>query len=365
MNASTRTKRVTLLGAAIAAVAVLALGTAPLVGFGADHLDAPDATSPGNRPAADINDVYVFQGHNGYHTVLAMTTHPAAGAIAPLAYATDVAYKLNVDRNGDAMQDLVYRVRFGPRHDNHQFYRVWRVTLHNSMVTSSKVVAKGWTGKTNSIQGGGWVFAGLRSDPFFFDLDAFHGSVLGMGPRRFCDGHATDFFKPLNANAIVIEVPDGVLGKKIGVWGITTANRTNRLDRMGRPAINTVFNSGNDKNRFNETSPGVDYARFSGNVIGTLKALSGLDSDGSYTTAQATGLAHVLLPDILTYDTSTKAVGPLNGRALSDDVIDAELNIVTGGYPFPGRHGTGAIPSDCVGPHHDYQSVFPYLGTPH
>jgi uncharacterized protein DUF4331 len=186
-----------------------------------------------------------------------------------------------------------------------------------------------------------------------------------MGPRRFCDGHATDFFRPLNANAIVIEVPDGALGRHIGVWGITTANGDNRLDRMGRPAINTVFNKAEDKNRFNETSPGVDYARFSANVIGVLKALSSLDSDGAYTTAQARTLAHVLLPDILTYDTSTKAVGPLNGRALSDDVIDAELNIVTGGYPFPGRHGTGAIPRDCVGMHHDYMSVFPYLGQPH
>ena len=32
---------------------------------------------------------------------------------------------------------------------------------------------------------------------------------------------------------------------------------------------------------------------------------------------------------------------------------------------FPGRNGTGAIPSDCVGQHSDYQQVFPYLGNPH
>jgi hypothetical protein len=76
-------------------------------------------------------------------------------------------------------------------------------------------------------------------------------------------------------------------------------------------------------------------------------------------------LVEVILPDMVTYDTDTLAAGPLNGRALSDDVIDVELNLVTGGFNFPGRDAMGAITSDCVGPHTDYQSTFPYLGAPH
>ena len=59
------------------------------------------------------------------------------------------------------------------------------------------------------------------------------------------------------------------------------------------------------------------------------------------------------------------AAGPLNGRALADDVIDAELNIVTGGFPFAGRNNVGAIPTDGVWAHGDYLSSFPYLGVPH
>ena len=49
-------------------------------------------------------------------------------------------------------------------------------------------------------------------------------------------------------------------------------------------------------------------------------------------------------------------------------MIDTELNITTGGDPlglFPDRDATGAIPSDCVGPHADYLSSWPYLGIPH
>ena len=76
----------------------------------------------------------------------------------------------------------------------------------------------------------------------------------------------------------------------------------------------------------------------------------------------------MLLPDVITYDTATTAAGPLNGRALADDVIDIELRIVTGGDPlglFDDRDADGAINTDGIGPHDDYIAKFPYLGVPH
>jgi hypothetical protein len=355
-------KRRKLIGTSVAAAAlVLVLGAAPLVGFGADHLDAPGTTSPQMRPDGDINDVYVFQGRNEHQTAIAVTTHPAAGAIAPLEYASDVRYTIKIDRNGDAVADSQYGVLFGePRASGRQAYRVlWRAGDEH------RRVAHGLTGEVNDVRGGVKVFAGLRSDPFFFDLAAFQGTVLGMGSRAFCDGNEVDFFESLNTNAIVLEVPDSALGRNIGVWAVTKTDDGDRIDRMGRPAINTVFNSGNDKNRFNNGRPASDYARFSDNVRGVLKTFSALDAEGAYSNAETRTLAKVLLPDVITYDTRTKAAGPLNGRALADDVIDAELNIVTGGFPFDGRDGDGAIGSDCVGPHDDYRASFPYLGEPH
>lgn len=349
-----------LVGALAASAVILALGAAPLVSFGADHLDAPDATPPQGRFDGDINDVYAFEGRNEDTTVLAMTTHPAAGVFSPLAYATDVAYKVRIDNDGDAVEDITYLTRFrAPRPNGRQWYRVVRLTDDHATQ-----VAQGWTGDVNPVMGGGKVFAGLRSDPFFFDLDAFRGAVLGKNSRKFCDKGTTDFFEALNTNAIVLQVPDGKLGRHIGVWG-TTGGSDDRIDRMGRPAINTVFNSGDDKVAFNNGRPSTDFARFSGNVVGVLRAFSALDSEGAYSRSQARTLAHVLLPDMVTYDTSTDAVGPLNGRALADDVIDAELNIVTGGFPFGGRNAKGAIPSDCVDEHDDYMNQFPYLGVPH
>ena len=362
-------KRSQIIPAVIASALVLALGAVPLLSMGADHLDAPGTMSPSGRNDGDINDVYVFEGRDPSRTVLAMTTHPAAGAISPLEYATDIAYKLKVDRNGDAVADIVFRVRFGPANDDGvQVYRISRRRADND----ARLIGKGKTGSSTWLAGGGRAFAGLRSDPFFFDLAAFQGSVLGApNGRSFCDQdggtEGIDFFESLNTNAIVLEVRDSALGSHIGVWATTDTGSgvSNRIDRMARPAINTVFNSGENKNAFNHGQPANDVARFTSNVKNVLATFSALDGEGAYSNGQLNTLAGVLLPDVVTYDTSTSAQGPLNGRALADDVIDAELNIVTGGFPFAGRDGTGWIDTDSVSAHTDYLSTFPYLGLPH
>jgi len=366
-----RTRRLAALGAA---AVILTVGAAPFLANAADHLDAPSLGSlsagslQGDR---DINDVYVFDGANAGKTVLAMTVSPAAGLLGPLAFGTNVRYTLHVDNTGDNVADVNYVARFaavGSGPDRKQTVRLTR---------NGTQIASGATGNTVPVSTGGKLFAGLRSDPFFFDLLGFRGS-LGLGPNTntLCDADPTDFFKTLNTLAIIVEVPDAALGRHIGVWA-TTEQWINGAwvgrDQMGRPAINTVFNhTAADKEQFNVTPPSqqatVDGGKFRTNVEDTLLALSALDSEGPYLPGEAAALASVLIPDVLTYDTSTHAVGPLNGRRLTDDVIDVELNITTGGDPlglFPERDATGGVPSDCVGPHNDYQSSWPYLGIPH
>lgn len=351
------------------ATTLLALGTAPMLVRGADHLDAPGLTSPEGQNTADINDVYVFDGADAGRTVIAMTTHPAAGAISPRKYSTNIRYVINVDNTGDAIQDLAYVTRFSGKKQK-QDWTLTRYTGEKARTLSGKgkTIAEGVTGRTEKAKGGLKVFAGLRSDPFFFDLAAFRDDVLGQPQNRsFCDqpgGKGVDFFAALNTNAIVLEQGDARLGANIGVWG-TTVGAGGQLDRMGRPAINTVFNSGNDKNVFNASRPRDDDAGFGDNVEAVLAMFSALDSEGAYSGAQLDTLRMALLPDVVTYDTSTPAAGPLNGRGLDDDVIDAELNITTGGFPFVARDAVGAIPSDCVGPHTDYLPKFPYVGAPH
>lgn len=365
----------TLFVLALTALAVVIASAATRAGA-ADHLDAPSLGSltvgslKGDR---DINDVYVFPAA-GNRTVLAMTTNPAVNipTIDPFGtYGTNVQYRLNVDNTGDFIQDISFVTTFGgPDASGAQHYTVKRYDGAAALDASGdgKAVASGFTDDAKGkAQGrdGVQAFAGERSDPFFFDLIGFRGTLgLQTTDQRLCsvgvdpdpDQTGTDFFTPLNTLAIVLEMPDASLGTSIGVWADSrqwTGASWVIVDQMARPAINTVFNGGADKESFNVTPPAQqdDAGKpYRNNVKAVLSAL------GGHTEPTLTTLANALIPDVMTYNTASAGTNILNGRALTDDVIDVELNLVT----------NGGIPSDCVAMHGDYNlGAFPYLGNPH
>lgn len=380
-----------------AAVVALTIGAAPILTNAADHLDAPalgGATANGQiaphseHGDRDINDVYVFRApDNARRTVIAVTVNPAINLFGG-NFGTNVRYIFNIDKNGDEKADLAYVARFGrvDRDDDDRFpeqdYRITRYTGKNARTfENGRTVAWGesneGSAKTrNSLK----AWAGVRSDPFFFDLTGFIGTTTKLTTGTAVGGDAlgnnpTDFFKNLNTNAIVLSIPNSQLPDTIGVWATTQYRKDGKWragDQMGRPAINTVFNPTADKDLFNRTPPSKQATAFNGkfrnNVINGLKFFSSLDSEGAYSNAQAAALADVLIPDVLVYSRSSSLPAPLNGRALADDVIDVELNVTTGGDPlglFPDRDANGAVTGDGVGPHTDYLSRFPYLGKPH
>ncbi len=386
------------------AIAVLTVGAAPLLTSGADHLDAPSlggATAMGEiaphseHGDRDINDVYVFAAPDAPdRTAIAVTVNPAINLFGG-NFGTNVRYVINIDTDGDNVQDLAYVARFGGEQESGN--QKWKLTRYVGdravSLRGGKPIAQGFTNDgTKAIAfDDTWAWAGVRSDPFFFDLTGFIGTVSELlGSKIGNDdlgNDPTDFFANLNTNAIVIAVPNSMLPDTIGVWATTSwwdGDSWNKADQMGRPAINTVFNlSAADKELFNRTAPSmqatVSGGKFPTNVKNVLQFLSGLDTEGAYTDDQATFLASVLIPDVLVYSRSNPLglPAPLNGRALADDVIDVELIVSTGGDPLnlfgadgltglgPDRDASGAVNGDGVGPHSDYLSTFPYLGLPH
>ncbi|HMQ54317.1 MAG TPA: DUF4331 family protein [Anaerolineae bacterium] len=338
-------KIIAMLGVLGLVAIALSIGVAARPSRAADHLDAPGLTPPGGIPALDINDVYAFQSPaNKKNTVLIMTVSPAAGAIGPTTFDTKGRYQFFIDTNSDARENIRIVANFGKVEKKGQ-----RVTVRWSGPGLNENLAQGWTNEVLK-KGDAKVFAGLVDDPFFFDLNGF----LGADGRSFCDGKEQNFFLGLNTLAIAVEVPSKWFGpSQIGVWA-RTGLAGNQIDRMGRPAINTVFVPNNpfepagtepsQKNNFNAGKPKNDQGNFRGEVVDTLELFYGAGAQ------QAQDLANVLLPDILTVDTSSSD-GFLNGRKLADDVIDAELALVT----------NGQVPSDCVGNDSAFRDSFPYL----
>ena len=332
----------------------LAIGLFAVPARAADHLDAPGLTPPGGDTRLDITDVYAFQSPtNPQYTVLIMGINPLAGVLNDGTFRPGNAlYAFKIDSDGDAKEDVTFRIKFSRPDEN----LVQRVTIARDGGVDQDLdgsmrnpIAKGMTDEIISIPGGGMLFAGVMDDPFFFDLEGF----LALD---FCAPGETrpNFFAGLNISAIALEVPSSWLGSNnIGVWARTVSNGK-QIDRMGRPAINTVFIPNNPlepvgtepsmKNKFNSALPRNDQQRFRPEVVDTLKLFYGDDD------ATINALADILLPDILTVDTSNPA-GFLNGRGLADDVIDAEYPLVT----------NGAVTTDCVSNDSAFTGTFPYL----
>lgn len=355
-------------GLAIVALAVLAITMVmawPSSGTqAADHLDGPGVGTDGRT---DLSDLFVFHppiGNSGRQnsglTTFAMTVNPAAGLISGTSLDPNARYEIAIDKDGDAVEDLVYR------------YRVigdWTVlTEVNDSVT--RLVALGKLGRSGKALPGrnGIVksFVGLRDDPFFLDLNAFNaGAAFCGGPN----GTGSNFFNGLDVTAFVLTVPTVSLGTdNIGVWARTLVKSDGewvQVDRVGRPAISTVFIPNNPfeteepslKDAYNSANPADDVANFRAEIVDSLALLHSLNDaagdDPSDDAAKVNGLADILLPDILTVDLS-QPTGFLNGRGLADDVIDAELGLIT----------EGAVTTDCVDNDSQFSNKFPYLAAP-
>lgn len=294
----------------------------------ADHLDSPSVQSDGSL---DINDLYVFQSPtNPNNAVLVMTVNPLAGVMSGTAFSSAGIYEFHVDTNGDAIADRIFSAYFTAPRRGSQNVLILR--------QDGSVLASGRSEQTISIAGGGKARAGLFDDPFFFDLAGFNNGFQFTGD---------DFFAGLNVSAIVLEIPRSELGgTNVGVWARTVVGG-HQYDRMGRPAINTALIPSGQKDAFNAGIPSNDPAAFGATVEASIASLNGGD------TATAALLTSILLPDVLTVDVTSSA-GFLNGRQPSNDVIDAELNLLT----------SGGVTTDMVNQNdRPFPGSFPYLAS--
>lgn len=208
--------------------AVLAVVAVARWAGASDHRDSALLTS---NPAEDIADVYTFDSPtNPDHLVLAMTV---SGFIPPSEVGTtffdpDVLYQIKIDTNHDAVEDLVIQAFVtGSRSNQVMHFRgpvapeqVGGTTtaVHGAETATVRVSTR--PEPIISSRGNMTVFAGVRDDPFFFDLAQF--KHITMGEATAFNNPGTDTFAGFNVLAIVVELPKSAFGSNtLGVWGTT------------------------------------------------------------------------------------------------------------------------------------------------
>lgn len=188
-----------------AAIALLVPGQLAL---SADHLDPPARTDPAfdTTPDApsDIADLYAFSDSTSSpNAYFAVSFAGPQSAGVPAFYDRNVLYTINISTSAPATSgDVSIRFRFGPATNG----------------TGSGISVENVPGVNGAIVGpveqilskdGVRVYAGLRDDPFFFDLQGFR-ETRSTGTLRF--DKTRNFFAGKNDTIMIIEIPKSRLG---------------------------------------------------------------------------------------------------------------------------------------------------------
>ena len=269
------------------------------------------------------------------------------------------------------------------------------------------------------VEGTVKTFAGQADDPFFADLrvfDLLYGADL--------DERGNDTLAGYNVKTIGIQVPTSAITSEgepvIGVWSTTerpssmeiaadgTTSRSGdfvQVSRLGNPLVNEVVMPVGLKDAFNSLDPqndaSVDLAVdrvLNPEVPQLVEAIYGIPAPegprDDLFTIFLTGVkglnqpANVVPAELLRLNTSippTAEANPLgvlggdtagfsNGRRLTDDVVDIELQALEGAVDVDGRGGavTGVsiveplAQGDLVGSNDlPFSDSFPYVALPH
>jgi len=323
-----------------------------------NHFSADNLKFPGDDARLDLTDVFVFPAHDPGKTVLIIDSNPfMTGSLLPglqeeihgNAFHPDAVYRINIDNDEDLHADAAFTFVFSQPENGRQTVTAYYATGSQArqpepagevLITDAPV---GFDATARPVQAGPVrLFAGVRSDPFFADLE---GALHGF------EWTGVDNFAGKNVLSIALEVPNDMLGTgtEIGVWATISLRRDGMLvqmDRGGNPTINPFINPDGEKNLYNTRQPADDVANY-------LGPWSKILQNSGYSPDEATAAALMVLPDILHYDRTQPATYP-NGRVPTDDVYSLRFAWLS----------HGKIPPTGLKPHDDLQAEFPYLGLP-
>ncbi|MET9903582.1 DUF4331 domain-containing protein [Streptomyces sp. NPDC006446] len=242
------------------------------------------------------------------------------------------------------------------------------------------------------LAGGSKTFAGQADDPFFLDLRVFDllygGNLTEVG---------RDTLKGYNVNSIALQVPNDMIRQSagqpvVGIWSTTqrkdARGNYTQVSRLGMPLVNEVVNPQKDKDKFNASAPWND-GQFLKNVTNPelpkliegiykikapaeprndlvdvfLKGVKGLNQPPHVRPAEELRLntsikptAHPKRLGVLDGDNA----GFPNGRRLTDDVIDASLQVVEGELVGSKNDLGDAVDKNDK----KFEKYFPYVAKP-
>jgi uncharacterized protein DUF4331 len=304
------------------------------------HFDSPTAIEDGR---INLTDLYAFPGP-GSTTTLILDVNPDAGRSSPTTFRQDAVYEFAIASDGGSVEDRALRITFDEPDPAGRQRMTVRLAVGEDSRTgvTGVMLGTGFTGEVFPLDGGGRAWSGVVADPFWgdgFALAAFNAAVeTGEDRSDLFGGDPANVFDARNVTAIVIEIPDGILGgDEIALWARIRLHghaAPRQVSRMGNPMLRPLFfpAPGPDSEAMNAGSPADDVQSHTARLeefAANVAHVRGLADP----TGHASAVAGAFLPDVLRLrpgEPARYAPGTGNGRGLDDDAFGVALSLLAG-----------------------------------
>ncbi len=327
-------------------------------------------------PSLNLCDFYLFGGAPG-NTVMAMTVNTGVALSTPDTLHPEGLYAFRIDLDGDAREEVTFKFRFGqPRHREDgehrhlQTFEVRRAVAEEALRGDAGDLLI--QGETGTVAGSGQVraFVGIAPEMFAGDAAGLHTLMTAFYSGQHYDAQAfpgqRNFFAGRNVTAIVLEVPNALIGQgRVNAWATISLHGhapEAQVSRWGLPLITHLFlndpGAQEVKEQFNASAPHDDTEHFSNMIADFAAKMTTYAGSAEDPAAYGKQLAARLCPSVLPYELGTPAAfrqANFNGRPLGDDVMDVMLSLAVN-QPL----ADGAAPDRTR-----IRSEFPYYGEPY
>lgn len=323
--------------------------------FASDHIDGPVTMK---HRVADLTDFYAFPTPNkaGFVTLI-LNTYPVVlksehftdkvTYVFMIRKAVVNATQKQIETNSEVLINC--KVQTPDDHDNHNHQITCKST--NALLATSTYNVLSPAKATDNFR----LFAGMRSDPFFFNSDFAQDAAT---KKRINAPNSNNIMADMNVLSIAIEMdmnkiyPQGHTGSFAFATAVFTRDTPQSeiriLDRIGRPEITNVslVSQAGDtdiRDRFNIDRPFnvlVEAQRaYEARLVKNMTYYDGLDKKIDLNEFDKINLARLLADDFLVLDTTkpcTKnsfleieksivkgsAINSCGGRHPNDDIMD-------------------------------------------
>lgn len=321
-------------------VSVIALSAATMFSghaMASHHFESPTSLK---TPALDQLDNFVFQSSRPGYTVFIMTLNSEPNAAPGGTFAQNALYNIHVANDDTYKLGHTFSVAFSSD---------TRFALHDLKAPNADVGAMGpklgeaEVGKPTELANGIKIWAGVVKDPFFGNSTSLHllqvqlNSGADYNPGVWAEAKGKSILLDRKAAAIVLEVPNSMLGRYVKVFMTTAVKKGNSWEQVQYSANplfshemlfeNPVLKAEHDRSRPDNSS---DMKHFVSARTARASALAKTQADPI---RYGDKVAALLVPDVLSYKVGTPAkfsAAERNGRSLDDDAMSAMLTLLLG-----------------------------------